>query len=252
MGFVAWKNSLTVVDAIILILIYIAYLTVLSRIAPESHETIEDLERIPRAIVTAPRGKRIAAITLLFIAGGILIYFMAEPFLGSLLALSTAMGVPSFLFIQWIAPLVSEFPEKVSAFYWARTVQRAPMALMNMVSSNINQWTMLTAMLPIVYSLSRGEVSPIPFDDMQKVELLMTLGQSLIGMMFLLNMELIWWEASILFLLFVIPFGHTSLAVPITIVYFAWAAIELGRMIASRHLPLAITRFVKIWRAKAT
>ena len=26
------------------------------------------------------------------------------------------------------------------------------MALMNMVSSNINQWTLLAAMLPIVYS----------------------------------------------------------------------------------------------------
>ena len=69
--------------------------------------------------------------------------------------------MPNFVFIQWVAPFVSEFPEKVSAFYWARTVDRASMALMNMVSSNINQWTLLAAMLPIVYSISRGALSTI-------------------------------------------------------------------------------------------
>ena len=87
---------------------------------------------------------------------GLLIYVSAEPFAGSLLAVSAALGVPTFVFVQWVAPFVSEFPEKVSAFYWARTIHRAPMALMNMVSSNINQWTLLAAMLPIVYSISRG------------------------------------------------------------------------------------------------
>jgi len=57
--------------------------------------------------------------------GGGLIYYSAEPFLGSLLAVSAILGVPSFVFVQWVAPFVSEFPEKVSAFYWARTVDRA-------------------------------------------------------------------------------------------------------------------------------
>src|SRR5207247_10798753 len=61
--------------------------------------------------------------------------------------------VSQFVFVQWVAPFVSEFPEKVSAFYWARTVKGSPTALMNMVSSNINQWTLLAAMLPIVYSM---------------------------------------------------------------------------------------------------
>jgi len=42
---------------------------------------------------------------------------------------------------------------------------------MNMVSSNINQWTLLAAMLPIVYSLSMGAATPISFDDEQEMEL---------------------------------------------------------------------------------
>ncbi len=77
---------------------------------------------------------------------------------------------------------------------------------MNMVSSNINQWTLLAAMLPIVYSISRGTPSSIPFDDHQKLEILMTLGQSLVGMLFLVNMKLTWWEASSLFSLWFIQF----------------------------------------------
>src|SRR5947208_8803586 len=205
-----WKASLNLIDAVLLVAIYVAYLLVLRRIPPEEAEGIEDLELIPRTVAQMRPGARVASIFALFAAGGALIYFMAEPFLGSLLSLSTAIGIPSFVFIQWVAPFVSEFPEKVSAFYWARTVDKAPIALMNMVSSNINQWTLLAAMLPIVYSISAGTPSSIPFDERQRLEILMTLGQSLVGMLFLINMELIWWEAAVLFGLFFIQFALSA------------------------------------------
>jgi cation:H+ antiporter len=155
-SFVWAKASLNLFDAAVLILIYVAYLLVLRRMPPEQAEGIEELELIPRTIVKSAPWKRNLLILALCTGGGALIYFAAEPFLGSLLAISAALGVSSFVFVQWVAPFVSEFPEKVSAFYWARTVDRASMALMNMVSSNINQWTLLAAMLPIVYSISRG------------------------------------------------------------------------------------------------
>src|SRR5262249_6877667 len=48
-----WKNALSVLDAAILILIYVAYLVVLSRMPAQEAEGIDELERIPRAIVTA-------------------------------------------------------------------------------------------------------------------------------------------------------------------------------------------------------
>jgi len=44
------------------------------------------------------------------------------------------------------------------------------MALMNMVSSNINQWTVLVAMLPIVFGASRGELAPIELDGYKKMK----------------------------------------------------------------------------------
>jgi cation:H+ antiporter len=135
-----------------------------------------------------------------------------------------------------------------STFYWARSVDRAPMALMNMVSSNINQWTLLTAMLPIVLSFSVGAVTPILFDHEQRVELLLTLGQAVVGMVFLMNMRLTWYEAAIMFVFFWIPFVHSSWAEPVAVLYFAWATVEVGRMIAGKRELLAPGLFVRIWK----
>ena len=262
MGFVWWKGTLTLVDAAVLIAIYIAYLAVLRRMPAEQAEGMEELELVPRTLAQSPRRLRIFLIAAFFVGGGVLIYLTAEPFLGSLLAISALLGIPSFIFVQWVAPLVSEFPEKVSAFYWARTVDRASMALMNMVSSNINQWTLLAAMLPIVYSISRGRLSMIPLNGQQELELLMTIGQSLIGMVFLVNMELTWWEAATLFGLWGVQFGFSP--VPpgpglagfiathihrwVTAAYFAWVVIALGRLAVGQRRLEAFRLFGEVWR----
>jgi len=242
-----WKATLTVIDAGILIAIYIAYLVILRCMPPAEEEDIEDLERIPRAIVRAPRGMRITAIAGLFVIGGGLIYFMASPFLASLLGLAAAFGIPNFWFVQWVAPLVSEFPEKVSAFYWARTVERAPLALMNMVSSNINQWTLLAAMLPIIFSISRGAPSTIPFDSLQETELLMTLAQGLLSAVFLMGMKLVWWEAAGLFVLWAVQFAIPGIRTHVTIAYFFWVAVEILRLISGQRRPRAFQLFGVMW-----
>ncbi len=262
MAFVLWKGSLHLYDAAVLTAMYGIYLWVLSRMPAQAEEGIEDLETIPRAIVLSPRPRRIALIALCFLAGGALIYISAEPFLGSLIAVAAAFGVPQFVMIQWVAPFVSEFPEMASTFYWARTVTRAPMALMNMVSSNINQWTLLIAMLPVVYSLSRGEVSAFVIDPRQQLEIGMTIGQALVGMLFLINMELTWWEAATLFVPWVVQFALSALLPEqstrnlwhnvhwyITLFYYVVAAIELVRLLVGRRKPLAFQQFAEMWRA---
>jgi cation:H+ antiporter len=247
MAAVTTKGTLTIYDGFVLIGIYATYLAILSKLPPEDAGSIQDLEVVPRTIVMARKPRRILAIAALFAAGGGLIYYSAEPFLGSLLALSALLGIPTFVFVQWAAPVVSEFPEMASTFYWARTVVRAPVALMNMVSSNINQWTLLAAMLPIVYSISSGQVEPIRFDEQQTLELWMTLGQAAMGMMFLINMELAWWEATALFVLFVIPFAQPGWAKPVTAAYFIWVGFEALRMLVARRKPPAAVLFRKLW-----
>ncbi len=259
--FIWWKGSITLWDAGVLIGLYVAYLLVLRRVPPKEQERIEDMEAIPRWIMTRAPRLRMAVIVGLFVIGGLLIYYTAEPFLGSLLAVSSVLGISSFVFVQWVAPLVSEFPEKVSAFYWARTVERAPMALMNMVSSNINQWTLLAAMLPIVYSLSVGHAAAIPFDAHQQLEILMTIGQSLIGLMFLVNMEVAWWEATALFALWAIQFvlspvpesagalGWLAARIHrlVTWIYLGWSVVEVIRLLLGWRKPLAVACFAAVW-----
>jgi cation:H+ antiporter len=252
MAVVCAKGVITLIDAAVLIVIYAAYLAVLRKLPPEEPESIDELELVPRTIVRSPRTIRIAAICGLFALGGGLIYFAAEPFLASLLAIATVLGIPSFVFVQWVAPLVSEFPEMASTTYFASTPERAPLALMNMVSSNINQWTLLVAMLPIVLSISAGGPTPLVMDPRQRMELLMTLGQALVGMMFLMNMELGWWEAATLLALFVIPFAHPAAAKIVTVVYFVWAGVAMVQMYRSPREPSAIVAFAEVWKKHIT
>jgi cation:H+ antiporter len=251
MFYVYWSGTLTLLDAGILTAIYAVYLLLMGRMPPQSEEGMDDLELIPRTIVKSPRPRRIALITLCFAIGGVLIYFTAEPFASSLMALGVMLGVPAFVFVQWVAPIVSEFPELLSTFYFARTVTGAPMALMNMVSSNINQWTLLIAVLPVVFSMSMGAPTAIVLDPQQKEELLLTIAQALVGMLFLINMELAWWEALVLFVLWLVQLvfsigGHVHTW--ITVAYFAWAAAEIVRLLTGNRSVAAFVEFSRTWR----
>src|SRR6185295_266411 len=113
-----------------------------------------------------------------FLVGGLILWFVAHPFLNSMLAVATMAGISQFVFVQWVAPFLSEFPEKLSAFHWARKVTKAPMALTNFVSSSINQWTVLVATVPFIYSYGVGHPAHITFDEHQKLEILLTIVQS--------------------------------------------------------------------------
>jgi cation:H+ antiporter len=249
-----WKGTLEIYDACILSAFYIAYLLLLTKLPPEKNEGIEDLEAIPRSIVLAPRRWRIGAITACFLVGGLLIYFTAEPFLGSLVAVASAVGIPSFLFIQWFAPVISEFPELASTFYFARQEENASTAIMNVTSSNINQWTLLVSVLPVVFSMSRGAPSTFVLDPEQDSELLLTIGQSLVALTFLVNMEFDWWEALAMFILFsvqlVLPvFLGEGVRIWIAGAFLVWTVLAVLGIVARRRKPEALTSFIETWQA---
>lgn len=243
-----WKSTLTFYDSAVLMLIYIAYLAVLRKIPAQDEEQIEELELIPKKILSFSKQIQIAIIFGLFFAGGLILYFVAHPFLESMLAVATSLGVSQFVFVQWVSPFLSEFPEKVSAFHWARQVRSAPMALMNMVSSNINQWTMLIAMIPVAYSYSLGHTGIIHFDEHQKEEILLTLAQALVGFVFLMNMNFSWYEAAGLFVLWLIQFVRPEWRLNITFIYFGWFGFELFRSLLQPRQFVAFVEFRKLLR----
>jgi cation:H+ antiporter len=239
--FIWWKGNLAWWDAIPLSATYFAYLWILWKIPPREagEEAIEDLGAIPRRVLGLEAAYRTAAIWGLFLIGGAILYFSAHPFLDSMLAMAMSFGVSEFVFVQWVAPFLSEFPEKLSAFYWARRVSSANVALMNMVSSNINQWSILSAMIPVLFVISAGELRPLMFDGHQRAEILLTILQSFLGFLLLLNLELRFHEALLLFVLWLVQFVVPSWRGPMIYVYLAWCAVELIRLIASRSAPAA-------------
>ena len=248
---VYFKGTLDLLDAAVLMIVYVLYLWVLKKVPPREVEEISDLEAVPRRIMGLPRRGQIGAIVLLFVVGGLLLYVAAEPFLHSMLRFAVRIGVSEYLFIQWVAPFLSEFPEKLSAMYWARRPGKSSMALMNMVSANINQWTMLAAMIPIVYSFSVGAPRPIPFDEFQRAEILLTVAQSMLGMLLLSNMSFHIAEAGGILLLWGAQFLRPHLHTEVTIVYFAWVAYELFVTIVVRRRLAALDAFGRVWRAHA-
>ena len=236
-----WKGSLTLWDAFPLIGFYVLYLWVLWKIPPRegNEEALEDLGFIPRRTLQMRPAMRNATIWALFLIGGAVLYFSAHPFLNSMLAIASTMGISTFFFVQWVAPFLTEFPEKLSAFYWARRVSTANIALMNMVSSNINQWSILSAMIPILFVISAGELRPLPFDAHQREEILLTILQSLLGFLLLLNLQLKFHEALLLFVLWLAQFVVPSWRGPMIYVYLGWCIFECGRLLISRSPPAA-------------
>jgi cation:H+ antiporter len=239
-GAILLKGSFTWVDALVLIALYVAYLWVLFRHPPQDAESVSEAPAVSRWALRQPGWRRPAAIGGLFGVGGVLLFVTVHPFLESLLAVAALLGVSQFAFVQWVAPFLSEFPEKLSAFYWARRVTHAPMALMNMVSSNINQWTILAAMIPLIYGYSslrhHGVWMDFHFDPAQRGEILLTLLQTGVGALLLANLEFHWFDATLLFVLWLAQFLRPTLRDEVAMAYALWMAILMAGFIAHRQL----------------
>ncbi len=246
-GWIIAKGTLDLWDAAVLIALYLGYLAFLNRLPPKEHEEVEDVAQVARRVIALPAGWRWSAIAGLFLAGGVLLYLVAEPFLESMKGLAVAMGVVPFVFVQWVAPFLSEFPEKTSAFYWARRRGKAGMALMNMVSSNINQWTVLAAMIPIVYSISLGHPAAVPLHE-HRVELLLTLLQSMLGMVLLANLRFQAYEALGLFVLWFLQFLRPDWRDEACVAYAVWLVVELSSAAWRPDRLHAFAVFPTLWK----
>ncbi len=212
------KKSLQIYDAIFLGLLFVAYMYILHILPEEEEERKEDLLSMPRYLVSVKEGRRRGGLlVILFLIGGATMWAVADPFLDSMKQVAAVAGISAFVFIQWIAPFLSEFPEKVTAFYWARTIRLAPMALLNMISSKVNQWTLLVSMIPIVYSFSMGRVSTIPLDVHHREEILLSMMMTFYGCSVLAKSRFTRGNATVLFVLwlaqFFYPFKFTFLPV---------------------------------------
>ena len=202
--FIPFKGRLDLVDACILIAIFVFYIRAAARAAHVEPE----LEG-PTAMIASCGilGRRVCT-TFMFLLAGFTIFISAEPFAEGLLATGRTFGIEEFILVQWLAPLASESPEFIVAILFA--LKANPGASMGtLLSSKVNQWTLLVGMLPLVYAVSAGQVTPMVMDSRQIEEILLTAAQSLFAVAVLANLSFSLFEALIIFVLF-----STQLLIP--------------------------------------
>jgi hypothetical protein len=92
-------------------------------------------------------------------------------------------GVLDFVCVQRLTPFLSEFPEKVSAFYRGSMTRIALTAPLDVVSSDLDRPTGLVPMLLIVFGLGPLNMRTVRSDEHQAVGIFLTLAQSLLRIM---------------------------------------------------------------------
>ena len=191
------KRSLSLVDTGLLGGLFVVYLMQASKAA---HVTPE-LEGPPAHLALLPRGWRRLATLALFLLPGYAIFLAAKPFADGLLQSARHLHIEEFLLIQWLAPLASESPEFTVAIVFALRRQ-AGAGLGALVSSKVNQWTLLIGMLPLAYAISGGHLGAMPLDGRQCEEIFLTVAQSLLAVVVLANWRFGFGEALMLLGLF--------------------------------------------------
>ncbi len=193
-----FKGTLTIVDSIVLIAIFVCFVLRLWR-APAEEPHLVGPARLIGALSTV---RRRIVVALLLAYAATVIFLCAEPFAESLVHLGEQAGISTFLLVQWVAPLASEAPELLVAalFAWRLNTNAG---LGTLLSSKVNQWTLLVGSLPIVFAISAGHLSGLPLDSLQREELFLTAAQSVFAIAVLANRRMSVREAWMLFGLFI-------------------------------------------------
>ncbi|MGH9010564.1 MAG: sodium:proton exchanger [Acidimicrobiia bacterium] len=191
------KKSITLFDAAVLVSIFVLYMVRISKApAEEPHlvgpaETLGDL----------PTGQRRAAVVGMFLFAAMIILLCAEEFAHALVETGDSLGISEFFLVQWLAPLASEAPELLVAGLYAYRLNTNA-GLGTLVSSKVNQWTLLVGTLPIAFAIASGSTHGLPIIARQREEVFLTAAQSLFAVVTLINLSMSLREAAALFTLF--------------------------------------------------
>jgi cation:H+ antiporter len=191
------KASITLIDTVILVGLFVGYTWRVSRAPAEEPHLVGPARYIGSFSVPARR----ASVVVLFLASGLVILLFAHPFATSLEEAGLELGIDPFFIVQWLAPLASEAPELLVAglFAWRLNTNAG---LGTLVSSKVNQWTLLVGTLPIVFAISSASLDGLPISAVQREELFLTAAQSFFAVAIMSNLSLSLREAGYLFGLF--------------------------------------------------
>jgi cation:H+ antiporter len=223
-------GTIALYDAAVLLGVYCVYLWRASRQPQETPY----LEGVCYYLGCLPRRRRRLVVGGLFLLAAVFILASAEPFAEALVQTGRDLGIDEFLLVQWLAPLVSESPELIVACLLAYRLKTDD-ALGTLLSSKVNQWTLLVGAIPLAFLAGGGDGS-LGLDARQTEEFVLTSAQTLLGFAVLIDLRFRWWEASALAALFFLqfPFPETSVRLAFSAAYVAMALAILIRR--RRHL----------------
>ena len=197
--FIPIKGTLSWYDGLVFLALYAWYIVIASKRPVGGAEA----EGPSELIINLARNKRRLVTLLMFLFAGFVILANAEPFSEGLVTSGKRMNINEFLLVQWLAPIASEAPEFTVAIMFALRGQ-AGLALGSLLSSKLNQWTLLVGMIPGVYALSSKQlIHPIPMNSFQMHEILLTAAQSLMAVVLLGHLRITIWQGLLLFALFI-------------------------------------------------
>ncbi|RBI60053.1 sodium:calcium antiporter [halophilic archaeon] len=197
--FVPFLGGIGPIDTLFLVGLYLLYLVVIIR--GDVDET-EEHAGVPAYFQQYPALPRIVVVLFGFAFSGAIIFTAVHPFADGLERLGLQYGIPEFFMIQWLAPLASESPELIVVAYLVNK-SRTTAGFNALISSKLNQWTLLIGTLAVVYSISAGTIGTLPFDSKQAAEIWITAAQSFFAIAILTNFEISTREAVTLLGLFV-------------------------------------------------
>ncbi|MEY7972909.1 sodium:proton exchanger [Saccharomonospora xinjiangensis] len=234
------RDSLTLVDAAVLVSLFVAYAWRLAKAPVEEPE----LTGTSAWIGNRPKATRRWLYGAMFGLAAIVILATAEHFAHNLVATGTELGIDQFLLVQWVAPLASESPELIVACLFAWKLH-ASSALGTLISSKVNQWTLLVGTIPIVFAISSGSFDGLPIDLHQRFELMITAAQSFFAVSILVSLTMTARWATALLTLFSIQFV-TSILLPEEIDRIVIAVLSGVYVVLS--LVLLLFRFTDVRR----
>jgi len=236
------RSHVTIVDSIVLVSLFGIYMYFTSKVESEHVELVGPARAMGVLKVAQRRGMVLTVI----IFSAVSIFCSAEPFTESLIHIGEDFGVSEFLLIQWLAPLASESPEVLIACLLAWR-GRAAAGMGVLISSKVNQWTLLVGTLPIVFAISSASTHGLPISAVQREELFLTAAQSFFAVAIMSNLSLSLREAGYLFGLFwaqfivgaLVPESlHAAERIGVGILYLALGLIFILR--DRRRVPLLI------------
>ncbi|MDT7758742.1 MAG: cation:H+ antiporter [Mycobacterium sp.] len=191
------------------------------------------------AIGALPQRKRRLTVVALFVIAAAVILACAEPFAESLVGAGTELGIDRFLLVQWLAPLASEAPEFIIAIIFAAR-GKGTQAIATLISSKVNQWTLLMGSLPIAY-MAGGGGAALMLDGRQVEEVLLTATQTMMGVAMILALRFHRNTAWALLALFMVQFPITSTEGRL-ILCGVYAAIAIAGLVINRRHVLPTLR----------